>query len=165
MSVFVWVSTDDLRCSGNSSTVCMTQIGGFMLSTRLQMVTGEASASLHFPSMTLFCFSFSLFLNNHCSSALTFCIYLVCFVIVIHRHTPFWAKLSKDKIALWQSWNVYHSLSKMSTQDTMEEVLYGWQWICISISKSVFNFRAVASLTKGGTLCFQSWNNKRRKQN
>lgn len=52
--VCVRVSTDDLCCSGWSSTVCMTQIAGFMLCTRLQMVTGEASVSLHFPSTMLF---------------------------------------------------------------------------------------------------------------
>lgn len=130
-----------------------------------------------FPKYDIVFFSSFLFSNNHCSSALTFCLYLLCFVIVIHRFAngivklsilvhlrPFWAKLSKDKIALWQRWNVSHSVSKMSTQDMIEEVLYEWQWMCISISKSVFKFRA-ALLTKGGSQCFQSWNNKIRKQN
>ena len=42
--------TDDLWCGGGG-TVCVTQIAGFMLSTRLQMVTGEASASLRTPPL------------------------------------------------------------------------------------------------------------------
>ncbi len=90
----VCVCADDLWCGGRSSTVCMTQIAGFMLSTRLQMVTGEASASLRTPCMTLFLW---LLPPNLSSSPPVY----ICFALSYFDNDPIMGLSVKNCYHLW----------------------------------------------------------------